>query len=51
MQGDRIMISDAEKVAALAAMFFLPLPESGGVGRRTQQRSIEHVWSTHRPLG
>ena len=50
-QGDRVLTSDAEKAAALAAVFFPPLPESGRGRRRTRQRSIEHAWSTHRPPG
>ena len=51
VQGDSILTSDAEKAAALAAVFFPPLPASGGVRQRTRQRSIEHAWSTHRPPG
>ena len=50
-QGDTVLTSDAEKAAALVAVFFPPLPESGGARQRTRQRSIEHSWSTHRPPG
>ena len=51
VQGDSIATSDAEKAAALAAVFFPSLPESGGARQRTRQRSIQHAWSTHRPPG
>jgi hypothetical protein len=51
IQGESVLTTDAEKAAALAAVFFPPLPESGGARQRTRQRSIEHTWSTHRPPG
>ena len=47
VQGDSVLSSDTEKAAALAAVFFPPLPESGGPRHHAWQHSIEHAWSTH----